>query len=318
MKFTSLSVGDDTMRKVSNEIGTIVLNNDLKISEERWNHFYSEEFTMMNNIKGQTLYLEIDGAMLPTRTDGKNGTEYKECKLGMAFSSDNFVKWTDKNGKKQHSIGKRQYTAHLGEKDGFVKPFLSLALANGYGKYENTVLIADGATWIRNLKNTYFGDCQQILDYYHLAEHISDYAKILFHNDEKKYAPWSREVRHLFKASKTGKGIELIEQSGKGEAKEEANKLLQYISNNINNIDYKSYIGQGYYIGSGAIESSNKTVIQRRLKVGAMRWNPDSGQAVLTLMSKAKSTNLWEPDVERAVYNHFGEPCPARTHQLSL
>jgi hypothetical protein len=46
------------------------------------------------------------------------------------------------------------------------------------------------------------------------------------------------------------------------------------------------------YIGSGHIESGNKSVFQERLKRYGMIWNKDIAQNLLTLRCKIKS-NLW-------------------------
>jgi hypothetical protein len=81
--------------------------------------------------------------------------------------------------------------------------------------------------------------------------------------------------------------------------------LSQYIINNINNIDYDDYIKRGYFIGSGAVESANRYVLQERLKLPGMRWDAANGQAVLSLMAKFKS-GLWERDVVNASYRHYG------------
>ncbi|MCL1918127.1 MAG: OmpA family protein, partial [Peptococcaceae bacterium] len=54
-------------------------------------------------------------------------------------------------------------------------------------------------------------------------------------------------------------------------------------------------IAKGYFIGSGAIESGNKIVLQQRLKQASMRWNVSSAQPMLTLKTKCES-NLWEKD----------------------
>lgn len=77
------------------------------------------------------------------------------------------------------------------------------------------------------------------------------------------------------------------------------------ILNNINNINYAKYINKGYFIGSGAVESANRYVLQERLKLPGMRWETTNGQAVLSLMAKLKS-GLWEKDVVKASYRHFG------------
>ena len=74
--------------------------------------------------------------------------------------------------------------------------------------------------------------------------------------------------------------------------------LYGYISNNIKNIDYALYEKKGYFIGSGAIESGNKLILQDRLKRAGMRWNTSTAQAMLTLKTKAES-DIWFRDVEQ-------------------
>jgi hypothetical protein len=73
--------------------------------------------------------------------------------------------------------------------------------------------------------------------------------------------------------------------------------LYGYISNNARNIDYAKYIKKGYFIGSGAIESGNKLVVQDRLKRAGMRWNHNTAQYILSLRAKAESS-LWRAEVE--------------------
>jgi hypothetical protein len=172
-----------------------------------------------------------------------------------------------------------------------------------------TVLISDGATWIRNMKEELYPDAQQILDYFHLCENISNCAKCVFNNDETKYKPWSNAVCELFKSIKTQEGIKMINGLGKKLLSKSKFNLIGYISNNIDNIDYARYKKEGWYIGSGAIESGNKTVVQQRLKQAGMRWNQDTGQYILSLVSKMRS-GLWEKDVVTPVRQKY-EPVGA-------
>lgn len=72
---------------------------------------------------------------------------------------------------------------------------------------------------------------------------------------------------------------------------------------NQNHINYPDYESKGYFIGSGAIESGNKVVLQKRLKQAGMRWEPETAQYLLTLRTKQES-GLWEKDVVRLLYNH--------------
>ncbi|MDR2140553.1 MAG: hypothetical protein LBR11_01950 [Deltaproteobacteria bacterium] len=303
---TNIVINDDTMRKITNTIGKIVFDNDVKKSAEIWQKLSSRTLVLPESIKNNIFYLEIDGAMIPIREKDKTGSSYRENKLAEVFSTDNFTYWTDKHGKNQHNIDKREYLAFIGDYNEFKKLVFSLAIRNGYGLYNQNVLISDGSTWIRNLKNELFPDAQQILDYYHLTEHINDYAKEIFDCDESQYKPWGKKISSLFYESKTSFAIEHIKQSLKFRHRNKLDKLLQYIHNNDENIDYASYRAKNYFIGSGAIESSNWTVLQRRMKYGAMRWNIDSAQSIVTLVAKARS-GLWEKDVVSAVLSHYGE-----------
>ena len=49
-------------------------------------------------------------------------------------------------------------------------------------------------------------------------------------------------------------------------------------------------------MGSGAIESGNKTVMQERLKLSGMKWMVGKAESLLALRAKLKS-NLWDEKV---------------------
>ncbi len=80
--------------------------------------------------------------------------------------------------------------------------------------------------------------------------------------------------------------------------------LHTYLTNNIGNIDYKRYREEGLYVGSGAIGSSNKTVLQRRMRQAGMRWDVPTAQNMVTLRARAVS-GKWIEEVERYVPYFF-------------
>jgi hypothetical protein len=270
------------------------------------------EFSLQK--KKGILYIKVDGALFYTSQKDEQGLGWKENKLGMVFSSDFFIRWLDKEGKLQQSIGKREYISYVGDAEKFKMHLFALALRNGYGQYEETVLISDGASWIMNIKEELFPDAQLILDFSHLCENISNFGKAVFDMDEKKYKPWVEEVVDLFKKSDIDGAIKKINAlSQKNIAKSKFN-LLGFINNNINNIDYVEYKKRGYFIESRAMESAYRTVQQVRLRRPGMRWNKETRQYILTLMSKAMSDisrgcmatdGIWKRDVERAISSKY-------------
>lgn len=68
------------------------------------------------------------------------------------------------------------------------------------------------------------------------------------------------------------------------QAKENQENLLNYYQDNFLRMDYNRYrkIGCGI-IGSGAIESAHKAIIQKRLKQSGQRWSYKGAQNVLNL-----------------------------------
>jgi len=161
-----------------------------------------------------------------------------------------------------------------------------------------------GAVWIRNLRDEVFPDAQRILDFFHLCENVYTFARYLFNLDEEKYRQWADDICKTLKKSGYKQVLnEILPYKDKAMPKGIVN-LYNYIDNNIDSIDYKKYIHNGYFIGSGAIESGNKLILQRRLKQSGMRWNTKTAQFLLTLVSKEES-GLWGLDVLRTVLNYL-------------
>ena len=295
-------VNDDTIRLVTNHIGGIVFAEDWRRAEEAYSLLDSGRLPYTRNKKG-VLYIQTDGAALNTRHRNNDGSTWRENKLGVVFSSDNIREWTDRHGDRQHKIQKREYTSYIGGVSEFKKLLLSCAIRNGYGSYKETVLIADGATWIRNMREELFPDAQQILDYFHLCENVYNFAKSIFTMNELKYRPWAKDICYALRKSETTRVLKEIKSLASKTKDFLAVDLHGYILNNINHIDYKTYEQKGYFIGSGAIESGNKVVLQRRLKQAGMRWNTKTAQNMLTLTAKNES-GLWLRDVSSLIHKH--------------
>lgn len=150
---------------------------------------FDESELPRNNIKGSVLYIMADGAALNTRTRDTDRSTWKENKLAVAFTDGDMYYWKSKGGKEKHQIDRREYISLIGSSHKFKYHMLALARRNGYGKIKQTVIISDGATWIRNIKEELFPDAQQILDLFHLKENTYNFAKTIFSNDEKNTCP---------------------------------------------------------------------------------------------------------------------------------
>ena len=296
----NLSVNDDTIRLVTNFIGKLVFENDCKRTSETYQKLTSGKEKFKNNKSG-VLYIEVDGAALNTRHKNSEGSTWRENKLGVVYSSDNIHRWTSKKGTKEHRIEKREYISFIGSVDEFKKHLYSTAINNGYGKYKDTVVVSDGAAWIANMVTEVFPDAQHVLDLFHLKENVYEYAKNKFNFIEADFIPWADRICSLLE---NGNSETVLNELNPDEKYSNCVNLYHYISEHIEHINYPEYKAKGYFCGSGAIESGNKIVLQKRLKQAGMRWEPQSAQYLLTLKSKYES-GRWETDVVDFVKQYF-------------
>lgn len=296
-KVYGVMIAASTTRIVTDYVGKIIFEQDTEEANELYEKMATIEFT--KNKKG-ILYIQMDGVALNTRTKDKEGSSWRENKLGIVFSSDNIRTNINKNGEKISKILKKEYTSYVGSVDEFKKYLFACAVRNGYGHYETTIILSDGATWIRNMCEELFPDAIQILDLFHLCENTYSFAKAIFKNDETKYKPWAEDIIKKFKNSEIKDIIDVLKKLKNRKLPKGTVNLYSYVNNNIGKIDYKQYSEKGYYVGSGAIESGNKVVLQKRLKLAGMRWNEKTAQYLLSLRAKFES-NLWTDCVVKKI-----------------
>ena len=299
-KVYGIKLSIETVSTITDYVGMLIFEEDTKEANKTYGNTGGIRHAQN---KDGVLYIQSDGSTVNTRTKDKEGSSWRENKLGIVFSSDNMRKKLNKKGEVTSRILKKEYTSYIGNVGEFKKYLYAAAIRNGYGKYKETVLISDGAAWIKNIGEELFPDAVQILDLFHLCENVYSYAKAIFKNDEAKYKSWSENIIKMLKDGEKSKVIQILKTLKNRKIPKNTVNLYTYVTNNIGRIDYKEYSEKGYYIGSGAIESGNKVVMQKRLKLAGMRWDELSAQYLLSLRAKYES-NLWKDCVIKKLLSH--------------
>lgn len=243
--------------------------------------------------KPGTLYVMADGSQVNTREQGRDGSSWKEMKLGLVYSDDHVL--TRKRG--QSVLVDKEYVAYFGGVEGFKKLLFDAAARAGYGTYQQAVVIGDGAHWIWNMCEELFPDAIQVLDYYHMCENVYNYAKYLYPSDDSRIKGWAESMIAKIEKGDLDGALASIPLAHEAKLPAGVPNLHTYLSNNRNRMNYKALQQRGIKIGSGAVESGNKKVIQQRMKQSGMRWNVKTGQSVASLRAKSAS-GRWA-DVER-------------------
>jgi len=285
-----LDINKETIRAITEGVGRLVFEADTKRASQLINNMHEMEMKPDAEKKEGVLYIMTDGAAVNTRVEDENGSTWRENKTVMAFTDKDMRKRKDGG----NAIMKKEYAAFIGSADEFRGYVLSVAVNAGYGRIKEVVVIADGATWIRNMAKELFPEATQILDLYHMKENIYTYAKHKFAQSEKEYVAFAESLIDKIEKGDAKGALKLLPE--KESLPTGVVNLRTYITNNIDKINYPEYKAKGYFVGSGAIESANKVVVQRRLKQAGMRWSVMGAQYLLTLRAKVES-NLWDRDV---------------------
>lgn len=293
-KLLGINISGKQIQIVSEEVGSKVFEKDKEIAQKAYEK--PEETAPQEIAKNQKegrLYIMTDGSQVNTRVEDKNGSTWKEMKLGLVFRDADVIKRNDEN----HIITKKEYVSYFGSVNEFKKFLFAAAARAGYGIMKEVVVIGDGAQWIWNMCEELFPDAVQILDFYHFSENTHEYAKYIYPENEVKRKAWVKEVLNAVETGEIDKAIRLVDESKVKKLPNTVVNLQTYINNNKHRINYKHLKQKSYYIGSGAIESANKKVIQQRMKQSGMRWGVIGGQDIAILRTKYES-DCWQEVID--------------------
>lgn len=293
----NINISSNNVLKVTEFIGKIVFEYNYNKSLEIWNN--RANLDVSNKIRNETLYIQADGAAVNTRIEDANGSTWKENKLGIFFAESDLYKRKDKSNIIEH----KEYVSFIGSVDIFRILVFAKAVELKYWEYKNIVFISDGATWLRNMINELFPEATQILDKYHLIENIYDYSKFVFNNDMKKVEKFKDKIIGYCYSGEYEKIEKELKKYEHIEIPSTICNLSTYLENNKDKVNYTFYEHNGWFVGSGAIESSNKTVVQLRLKQAGMRWSVDGANYIITLKCMVESDN-WNK-IEKIVVDYF-------------
>ena len=265
-----------------------------KLEQIDWKHAYNDGFQLRIPFKDKALeYVMMDGSMLLTRQKNEAWKEVKLCRL---FEAKDRIEGISKN---RNQLSQSKYVAHLGKAEDFLDKVLEILPTKS-----ELVFICDGAKWIWKWIDEYFPNNTQILDFYHCKEHLYAFAKIYFAKDDLAAKQWVENgMEMLLNQQVRGFLNDLSKLSCRKKTEKSAKeKLLKYLQNNEKRINYGLFKEKGLLLGSGAIESAHRDIIQKRMKLSGQRWTVNGAQQMLNLRVAYKSG--LEPQIRNLITDY--------------
>lgn len=232
----------------------------------------------------RVLYVQCDGG----RVNTKEG--WKEPKIGVFFSDDDRVAISKDRGE----LVRKEYVATMDSIEEFQQLVWEASLRWGSHKALKIIVLGDGAEGFQKRLEGLFPEAIQILDWYHAAEHLWEVGRELHGAGTPETKRWIDPLLTKLRAG----GVEEVIATLKSlrptttTAREKIDDLIDYYTNNRNRMRYDEYESAGYFIGSGAVESGVKNVVNIRMKGCGMKWDIDRADRMLAARARYLSTAL--------------------------
>jgi len=160
------------------------------------------------------------------------------------------------------------------------------AVRRGVHHADTVVFVSDGAVWIWNLVADHFPDAVEIVDWYHATQQLWEVARA-WYGEGKRADAWVKQNKTRLMEDGVERVISSIKQWRPSD--EQGQKLkhenLHYFRTNAKRMLYATYEANGFYIGSGSVESACKQYGQGRVKQAGMRWKRPGIEAIAHLRS---------------------------------
>jgi len=263
-----------------------------------------------------TLYLGMDGTGVPMRgaeLKGRRGKQpdgsakTREVKLCAVWSAES----RDAQGQPVRDEGSVTYSAALEsavaldtqpQASDFAQRVWREAQRRRFEQAARRVVLGDGAPWIWNLAQELFPGAIEIVDRFHVKQHLSDVAKALYPSDPRRAQQWAEQQHQKLDA---GRLPHLRRALLRHAARcEEARRCAEYLRRNQHRMRYPEFRAQGLCTSSGVVEAGCKLTVGTRLKRAGMHWSQRGANAILALRCcrlSGRFEDFWARRAQRRV-----------------
>ncbi len=156
--------------------------------------------------------------------------------------------------------------------------------------------VSDGADWIRRQYQVQLPMLQaNVLDYYHLREHVIAASYRVFGEATPQAQAWRERMMGVVLEQGPLRLLEelgLLRRSLRSASKRAAIEGLQnYVVPRAEMLEYPAFRAKGWEIGSGPTEACCKT-LTARLKGPGMRWDKPNAEGMMALAA-LRASGLW-------------------------
>ncbi|MGH2387920.1 MAG: ISKra4 family transposase [Chloroflexota bacterium] len=185
-------------------------------------------------------------------------------------------------------------------------------------------MVCDGSVWLQAIPDTYRPDAVRILDFPHAAEYLTKAAQASLGAQPLLLHTWLAEQTHALKHQTPEPVLAALRllpteaAPDPGAAADARDETLGYLEARLDQLQYAEFRRRGLPIGSGAMESACKLVVEARLKGSGMHWEPGNVSpmvALRTVLCSKRWAEAWptiQQELRRRAYQQRRTRCQRR------
>ncbi len=213
----------------------------------------------------EKMFFSADGAMVPLV--GGEWTEVKTLTIGAIGAP------VQEQGEWVVHSQALSYFSRVAEASRFGRLAWVESHQRGLERAGLVAAVTDGAEWEQGLIDLHCPQAVRILDFPHAAERVCAVGQAVWETDPARRQNWQEQQLHQLKQQGPAALLsELTALQQQHPALEVVPAHQAYLEKRADHMQYPSYQAQGLPIGSGAMESANKLVVEARLKGAGMHW----------------------------------------------
>jgi hypothetical protein len=178
-----------------------------------------------------------------------------------------------------------RFGATMGSVDQAGDQLTDCVIRQGGGSKTKIHCVGDGASWIAEQVERCFGtQGSYLIDFYHVSQYLAAAAESIAPNKQRQWLHRQQDhlkanrLKTVFKTLATN-----LEPTQTAAAEAPVRACYRYLSNRAKHLDYRRALKEGLPIGSGEIESSHRSVVQKRLKIAGAWWKRDNAEKMIAL-----------------------------------
>lgn len=186
----------------------------------------------------------------------------------------------------------------------------------GAAKAESVTFVADGAPWIWDrigriveLAGLYKSRVHEVLDNCHAVHHVS-LALVALGLEEQRRHELYREYRTLLRNGNWRQVVDELKELAAGKpGEDDVVTELTYLRKHghAGRLSYPYFRRLGVPLGSGAIESNIRRVVNLRLKSNSMYWSEPGAESMLQVRAQI-ITGRWDSRLGQARFHQMRHP----------